>query len=379
MFNLYYALYRIGRDYGLTRAPATDYLKLAFNTAGAYLGTPMEPATNAGLGHPGEATLLLIQTALAREGLNEEAQNLGQALAAKLNQVQQQGFFAFGRFAKGRFWPADPTGLSGAYWMGRSGNSEAVLTRALTALLATRGSGRHWMMYGCDLGWTNDMAKFPTDDQATLGQPGAWSGAALLDAAVLWRNAQCAELGYAALLAPWARVDLSGEPEGAYVWEPKLNRFDAYSGDVDAALAPTFLHLGAVVAVDATFGVVGYGGQVSSNQTAYSVVPADGLGKRVISVPHRLVVEVGADTIKKVTVSMQADRLDVELAAGWGKDHDGLLFVTGLQAGNWALSLDGGPAQVVSDKQLAAGITVPFKGDKTTAAITIAYQAAATQ
>jgi hypothetical protein len=376
VFNLYYALYRIGRDYGLTRAPATDYLKLAYATAIAYFATPMDPPTNAGLGNPGEATLLLIRAALAREGLNEEQQNLGQALAAKLSVVDQRGEFAFGRFSKGRFLPADPGGLSGAYWIGRAGNSEAVLTRAVTALLATRGTGRHWMMYGCDLGWTNDLAKFPTDDQATLGHPGAWNGAALLDAAVLWRSAQCAELGYAALLAPWARVDRSGEPEGPYSWEPKLNRFDAFSGDADMALAPTFFHLGAVVAVDRTFGIVGYGCQVASNQTSYSIVPADGLGKRVISVPHRLVVEVGADTITKVTVSMQADRLDVELASGWDKDHDGIFSVEGLQAGNWAVSLDGGQAQIVTDKQLASGITIPFKGGKTTAAVTIAYQAA---
>ncbi|MBN1918664.1 MAG: DUF4960 domain-containing protein [Verrucomicrobia bacterium] len=379
LFNLYYALYRIGRDYGLTHLPATDYLRFAFATAVGYLGTPMEPSTNRGLGNPGEATLMLITAALAREGLDEEAQELAKLIAAKVREVEARRAHAFGRFAKGRFWPADPGGLSGAYWIGRAGGSQPVLTRAVAALLATRGTGRHWMMYGCDLGWSNDLAKSPNDDQATLGHPGAWSGAALLDAAVLWRNPRCAELGYAALLAPWARVEGSGEPQGPYVWEPKLNRFDAYSGDVDMALAPTFFHLGAVVAVDASFGIVGYGCRVVSNQAAYSVAPADGLGKRVISVPHRLVIEVGADTIKKATVTMQADRLDVELASGWDKDHDGLFSVSGLQPGNWAVSLDGGPARSVTDGQLAAGIPIPFKGGKAATGITLAFRPAATQ
>ena len=216
-----------------------------------------------------------------------------------------------------------------------------------------------------------EIAKYPTLEATTLGHPSACNAAAMLDAAVLWRNPRYLELGYAGVLGPWARVRHTGEPQGFYAWEPKLARFDPWSGDLDAALAPTFLFLGAYVAIDRTFGLVGYGCHVSSNQTSYTVVPADGMSKRVVSVPHRLVFEVGADLIKTVTVTKKGDRMDVEIVRGWPDDHDGRFALSGLPAGTYALSLDGGTARSLTSEQLAAGITIPFKDGRTAARITV--------
>ena len=374
VFSLYYAMYRIGRDYGLTEQPGADYLKLAHRTAMAYLGRPMELHTNLALGNPGEGTLNLIVTALYREGLGDEAAELQKAVSRKLTYLARQQLLAYGRVAAGRFWAADTAGISGVYWLSRWGNWKEGLTRSVKLLAATRGNGRHWMWYGGDLAWDAEIAKYPTLEATTLGHPSACNAAAMLDAAVLWRNPRYLELGYAGLLGPWARVRHTGEPQGFYAWEPKLARFDPWSGDIDAALAPTFLFLGAYVALDRTFGLVGYGCHVSSNQTSYTVVPADGMSKRVVSVPHRLVFEVGADLIKTVTVTKKGDRMDVAITRGWPDDHDGRFALSGLPAGTYGLSFDGGPAQALTSEQLAAGITIPFKQERTAARLTLVRQ-----
>jgi hypothetical protein len=269
----------------------------------------------------------------------------------------------------------DTAGISGTYWLSRAANWQDGLVRSIKVLAATRGNGRHWMWYGADLAWDSEIAKYPTLDATALCHPSAYNGAALLDAAVLWRSSLYAELGYSAVLGPWARVRPTGEPQGFYVWEPKLARFDPWSGDVDAALAPTFLLLGSYVVLDRTFGLVGFGCSVSSDATTYTVVPADGMGKRVVSVPHRLVFEVGADLIRKVTVAKKGDRMDVELTRGRPDDHDGAFAISGLPAGTYGVSLDGGQPVALSGELLAAGITIPFKADKNAATITLAFQA----
>jgi hypothetical protein len=377
VFNLYFAMYRIGTRYGLTRVPAVNYLKLAQRTAMAYLGQDMPSHANMVLGNPGEGTLGLILRALLREGLSSEAAQLQEAMGNKVNTVAKYPFLVGGVFTGGRIWPADTTGLSGNYWLSRVSNWQDGLLRALKMLVATRGNGRHWMWYGNDLAWDGELAKYPTLDATTLNHPSAYNAAALLDAAVLWRNASYTELGYAGLLGPWARVRPTGEPEGFFAWEPKLDRFDPYSGDVDAALAPTFFYLGTYVAIDRIFGLVAYGGQVTSDKTTYTVVPADDMGKRVVSVPHQLVFEVGADHITKVTVTKTADRMDVEIARGWAEDHDGEFSVSGLAAGTWSVSVDGGQPQQLSSEQLAGGLRLPFREGREDVRLTIAKHAAA--
>ncbi len=379
VFNLYFSMYRIGKYYGLTQTPAVNYLKLAHRTAMAYLGHQMDGQTNLAFGNPGEGTMVLIVAALRREGLSPEAAQLREAISRKLEVLAKRRLLAYGVLASGRLWPADTAGISGTYWLSRFSNWKDGLTRSLKLLAATRGNGRHWMWYGGDIAWAAEIAKYPTLEATTLNHPSAYNAAALLDAAVLWRNSRYVELGYAGVLGPWARVKRTGEAQGFYCWEPKLARFDPYSGDVDAALAPTFLHLGAYVAIDRSFGLVGYGCHVASNETAYTIVPADGMGKRVVSVPHRLVFEVGADLIKKVTVTKKADRMDVEIARGWPDDHDGRFALTGVAAGSWALSLDGGQARPITSEQFAAGITIPFKDGRTGARLTITKQAGASQ
>jgi hypothetical protein len=379
VFNFYFAMYRIGAWYGLTRVPAVNYLRLAQRTAMAYLSGQMEWQANIALGNPGEGTLALIVAALHREKISDEAAQLQEAISQKLGVLAKQQFLAYGVFAGGRFWPADTTGISGIYWLSRAANWQDGLVRSAKVLAATRGNGRHWACYGADLAWASEIAKYPTLEATALCHPSAYNGAALLDAAVLWRSSQYAELGYSALLGPWARVRPTGEPQGFYAWEPKLARFDPWSGDVDAALAPTFFFLGSYVVLDHTFGLVGFGAQVTSDATTYTVVPADGMGKRVVSVPHRLVFEVGADLIRKVTVTKKGDRMDVEIARGWADDHDGWFALSGLPAGTYSVSLDGGQAVALSSEQLAAGVTIPFKADKSAATISVVAQAQPTQ
>ncbi len=375
VFNLYLAMYRIGTYYGLTKTEPVEYLTRAYRTAMAYLDPQMQPAINLSFGHPGEGTLGLIIAALHREGLSAEASQLQQAISLKVNVLAKQSWAAYGVYVAGQFWPADTAGISGTYWLSRLHNWQEGVTRSVKVLEATRGIGRHWMWYGCDLAWAGELAKYPTLEATTLNHPSAYNAAALLDAAVHWRNPRYAELGYAGLLAPWARVKPTGEPQGFYAWEPKLMRFDPYSGDVDAALAPTFFYLGAYVAYDRSLGLLGYGCHVSADQNTYSVIPADGMGKRVVSVPHQLVFEVGADRITKMTATKTADRIEIEVARGWAPDHDGSLAVTGLLAGSWTLRVDGGEPQSLTAEQLAAGVPIPFTEGRTSATFLLTKQA----
>jgi len=376
VFNLYLCMYRIAKDYGLTEASALDYLRLAQCTAMAYLARPMESQSNFFLGHPGEGTLSLIIEALRREGLDNEAAQLQRAISNKLGALNKRPFVAYGVIARGRYWVADTTGISGIYWLSRSNNWKDGLTSSTKILTATRGAGRHWIWYGCDLAWASDIAKYPTLEAAALKHPSACNAGALLDAAVLWRNAQYAELGYAGLLAPWARVKPNGEPQGFYAWEPKINRFDPWSGDVDAALAPTFFFLGSFVALDPVFGLVGFGCNVTADEATYTVTPADGMQKRVVSVPHRLVFEVGADLIGKVTVSKNSEWMDVEIVRGRAEDHEGRFALSGLPAGTYGVSLDGGEPHALTSEQLAAGITIPFAEERARAVLRIARHTA---
>ena len=210
----------------------------------------------------------------------------------------------------------------------------------------------------------------------------AFSGIAILTLA----------LGYASSLSSWALVNSGPADAGHGYWFPSAANDGAtgggfmpeavgrgwigktmargawhYSAEEDVGYCAALRTHATILTRDPVFGEIAYGGVVTRQGDAVSVVPRDGLRVRfhVVRGDQRLHMTLERDGYAKerpVIVQDDLSRIEFTLENRWGRAHEARLDVRGLPAGRYDVVVDGRRVRTVRSDGGVQTIALPLSG-----------------
>ncbi len=140
-----------------------------------------------------------------------------------------------------------------------------------------------------------------------------------------------------------------------------------YSGEEDVGYCAALRTHATILTRDPVFGEIAYGGVVTRQGDAVSVVPRDGLRVRfhVVRGDQRLHMTLERDGYAKerpVIVQDDLSRIEFTLENRWGRAHEARLDVRGLPAGRYDVVVDGRRVRTVRSDGGAQTIALPLTG-----------------
>jgi hypothetical protein len=382
---LYYRMYQIAKAYPtmVHYASADEYLMLAYNTSVAYWTVPMQTDKPHGwsansVPTMNEAFVPELIVALQREGKKAEAAKLHELWNGKVahfvNERTRPNLF-------GSEFAFDSTGFESTGALAHYAMDQAA--KGGSAEPYTAEQARKFLEFQLQLnmgdrGWLeNTYFQLGSDYRGGLNYllsymspMGGWS---ILDYGLQFAKDPAAylRLGYASILSSWALVN-SGTLESDYGfwWPGKENDGAAGGGFMPEPLGNTWIrktvprgawhysaeedvgYCGAlrahatIVTTDPIFGEFAYGAELTRKGNAVEVIPRDGLRARfhVIRDDQRLHMELRGDGYAKeqpVVVNDALTDIGFMLENRVKAAHKGQLEISGLQPGNYTITVDG--------------------------------------
>ncbi len=319
VMNIYHAMYRIGRRYGLlARKSPEDYLRMSYRTC-LYM---FQTAPWGHIGVMGGSNALNILDDLGKEGWQEEYRSLLDQIR-KCNEV-----FLSDPYPYSSEYPADTTAQEQVYFFTRYfGNTEKNL-KTLQIIKALRGGNQPiWFQYGNDN--KGDLTCWYTEST---------NGWALLRAFEDTGDLDTFIKGYAGVMS--VEVDLL--PDGMcfahFISTPGIFDFTP-PRTLDGGIAQ-FGFLKAVksyVMRDDSFGLIGCGCRVELSGKEIRVYPQDGLKKRLRFVPQKIDLEAAQGEVDQVTISDDGKQWELRLSDSTGVVKKAELEIKGLEKGEYLI------------------------------------------
>jgi hypothetical protein len=317
VMNIYHAMYRIGRRYGLlTQKSPEEYLRMSHRTCLSMFQT----APWGYIGMMGGSNALNILDDLGKEGWQKEYSDLFKQIR-KCNEV-----FLNDPYPYSSEYPADTTAQEQVYFFTRYfGNTEKSL-KTLQIIRALRGGNQPvWFQYGNDN--KGDLTCWYTEST---------NGWALLRAFEDTGDPDTFIKGYAGVMS--VEVDLL--PDGMcfahFISKPGIFDFTP-PRTLDGGIAQFgFLKAAkSYVMRDDSFGLIGCGCRVESSGKEIRVYPRDGLKKRLRFVPQKIDLEAEQGEVDQVAMSDDAKWLELSLSDSTGVVKTAELEVRGLDKGEY--------------------------------------------
>jgi Family of unknown function (DUF5695) len=318
--NIYHALYRIGKSYGLlTRKTAEEYLRMSYRTCMKWFVTG--PWRHVGLMEGSNAINILND--IKKEGWNDEYNNL----RAQMSDCNDE--FLRDPYPYSSELVIDQTAHEQVYFFTRFFGDAAKNVKTIQVLKALRGGNQPvWFRYG------NDKRR-----DVCCWYNASLNGMALLQAYEDHGDADALVKGYAGVMSVMANVLPDGMgynyfqcTPGVYDHEPPRT-FESGSG-----LWGFLKSAKSYVVKDATFGEVGFGCKVEATDRALTVYPKDGLQKRVRFVEAALDVEVMQGQIKRASLGRGKPSIVLEIADASGLAKKATISIDGLPSGSYKVA-----------------------------------------
>ncbi len=332
--NIYHALYRIGRRYGLLKIrTAAEYLRMCYRTCVMWFTTG--PFKHVGLITGSNAVDILAD--LEREGWKQEFEGL-LALMKECNAEFLRDPYPYSSEIE-----IDETGQHQVYFFARHfaalGSAESRKKHAdvVRVLKALRGGDQPvWFNYGNDLFahpdlrgqlscWHSEsinglalLTHFDDTGDATAlmkGYPGVWS---------VMHNVQPDGMGFA-----WFMYNA-----GVFGYEPPRT-FEGGLGLWGFLRATK-----AYVVDDPAFGLVGYGCRIERTADEIRAFPKDGVKKRLRFVAERIDIEAWAGEIASAALNAKTGDLELQMADSTNLVKIVRLAIRGLRPGDYEISFD---------------------------------------
>ncbi len=319
VMNIYHAMYRIGRLYGLlTRKSPEAYLKMSYRTC-LYM---FQTVPWGRIGVMGGSNALNILDDLEKEGWQEEYRDL-------LEQIRKcTEVFVTDPYPYSSEYPADTTAQEQVYFFTRYfGNTEKNL-KTVQIIRALRGGNQPvWFQYGNDN--KGDLTCWYTEST---------NGWALLRAFEDTGDLDTFIKGYAGVMS--VEVDLlrDGMCFAHFISTPGIFDFTP-PRTLDGGIAQ-FGFLKAVksyVMQDDSFGLIGCGCRVESSDKEIRVYPQDGLKKRLRFVSTKIDLEATQAEIDQVTMSDDGKQWELRLSDSTGVVKKAELEIKGLEKGEYLI------------------------------------------
>lgn len=318
--NLYDALYRIGKLYGLTkRQTPQEYLRLAWKTGVKWFQTG--PWRHVGV--MGGSNALNILADLKAEGWENEYQQLLKEVQA-CNQV-----FVDTPYPYSSELFVDQTAHEHVYFFTRYFGNADKAAKTLQVIEALRGGNQPvWFRYGNDN--RGDMAGWYTT--SLNARPLLAGFEETGDFEMLLR-------GYGGIMSVMANLLPDGMGFGHYVSTPGVQAFDPpRTLDNGIGMYGFFKAAKSYVFRDPSFGIIGAGCDVQTSGGRITAKLRDGLRKRVRFAEQRLDVEAQKGEIVSATIDDSGRSLAIEVADSTSLVVAGRIVVKGLAPGRYTIS-----------------------------------------
>ncbi len=306
--NIYYALYRIARDYMHPNLKTPkEYIEKAYRYAVAMFSYWMFPEGEGAThyGNMGESTYALqLEEALLKEGLSQEAEALKRILDEKMAVLNQREY----PFASEMAY--DTTAFEAIYAYALRGGNAQLKKRVIDADLATRGRHPVWHKYQVDIRQHGDSAW----NASYMTQLGAWP---LMDTLLRGetKDTKTAIAAYGAYLAGFSLYNAGGcweeskENEGAMLWvldDKKMQYGEKNKLTMQMSGEGPLGFYGALKAAASyrinhpAFGETGLGCELACENGRRVVFSKDGLGMRYIDLIDDWAVELSDGYINSI-------------------------------------------------------------------------------
>jgi hypothetical protein len=317
--NIYYALYKIGTRYGLlTHRTAEEYLRMSYQTCMKWFQTG--PWRDVGLMEGSNAIYILED--IKKKGWKLEYDTLREAMSKCSTAFSEQPY------PYGSELLVDQTAHEQVYFFTRYFDDRPKNAKTVQVLKALRGGNQPiWFNYG------NDKRR-----DITCWYSASLNGLALLKSFEDSGDQDALAKGYGGVTSVMANVTYDGMG---------FNYYDCRAGVLDHQPPITweggcglwgFLQATkAYVVKDPAFGLIGYGCEVMSTSEKVTVIPYDGLRKRVFFAEQKIEVEALAGEINEVSLS-RADRISLAMTDSTGLAKQAILRVHGLADGKYHIT-----------------------------------------
>ncbi|MBN2036840.1 MAG: hypothetical protein JW768_08875 [Chitinispirillaceae bacterium] len=343
IYNTYFYMYEIARIHPNMVTfieERNTYLLRAFNILKAMYSRGVY--YNWDTGEMGEQTTPDILEALQREGFSTEANWIITTMTTKYNNFKRN------KYPYGSEFKFDNTGEEAAYIVAKMNRDTAMMRTVLTKTIGCRGLAPEWYHYS---------------DPGT--QSGTWNQryATALTSSILndWtlNHSTTPEidlpLTYAAKTANVANINsgqINSDPAniGTSAWCYQRQKGTRYSycgggniyngwwqmsGESDLALFGVLRQISSDVADDPRFGLVGYGCEADQQGTLITVVPKDGINKRLHMVSLGMSLILEQDQYTSADIDQSKTRVHFVLRNMKTAAHTTKVFVRGLEPGNY--------------------------------------------
>ncbi len=236
-----------------------------------------------------------------------------------------------------------------------------------------------------------------------MSQMGGWS---ILDYALYYAEnpAEYLRLGYASILSSWALVNCGtaeskfgywypGEGnDGAAGWNFQVEKFGNtwmrkdlsrgpwfYDGEIDHGLAGGINAACTVVVDDPLFGIIAYGGSLTTSDDKLQVVSRDGLGQRFHMITedirfHMILARDGIASDKPIVCDRDLRQLEFSVENRSGTAHIAKAYLAGVPDGNCEVWVDGAHQSTPeSEPDGEVVISIPLAENSQAASIKITF------
>jgi hypothetical protein len=317
--NIYHALYRIGKLYGLTsRREPLAYLKLAAQTCLHWFETG--PWNHVGV--MGGSNALSILEDVRKEGWAKEYE----ALLAKLKACNDVFVATPYPYSSELF--VDQTAHEHVGLFTRYFGTPEKYRKTLQVIQALRGGNQPlWFRFGNDN--RGDLACWYTE---------SLNGLPLLKGFEETGDLEMFVQGYAGVMSVTANLLPDGMGFGHFVSTPGIFAHDPPKTlDNGIGMYGYFKGAKAYVLNDASFGLIGCGCRVDTSSGIVRAVPTDGLKKRLLFVEAKIDVEAAKGELKSVALDKTAGVLELEAADTTGLVTSAEIVVKGLEKGEYRI------------------------------------------
>jgi hypothetical protein len=326
--NIYHALYRIGKNYGLlTRKSPEEYLRMSYRTCMKWFSTG--PWRHVGLMEGSNAIAILND--IQREDWKEEYNNLRQQM------MECNDEFLRDPYPYSSELVIDQTAHEQVFFFTRFFGNQEKNKKTIQVLKALRGGNQPvWFRYG------NDKRR-----DVCCWYNASLNGMALLKAYEDYGDPDALLKGYAGVMSVMANVLPDGMGYNFFICTPGIygheppRTFESGSG-----LWGFLKSSKSYVLKDPAFGEVGFGCKVEVTDQALTVYPKDGIRKRVRFVDAALDVEVMQGQIRKASFRRGRPGLSLDISDSSGLANKTAVSIDGLPPGNYRLAHGGSSRRV---------------------------------
>jgi len=342
--NIYHALYRIGKSYGLlTRKSPEEYLRMSYRTCMKWFATG--PWRHVGLMEGSNAINILND--IQKEGWKDEYNNLRQQMSDCNDEFLRDPYPYSSELV------IDQTAHEQVYFFTRFFGNAEKNEKTIQVLKALRGGNQPvWFRYG------NDKRR-----DVCCWYNASLNGLALLQAYEDHGDPDALLKGYAGVMSVMANVLPDGMGYNFFICTPGIfgneppRTFESGSG-----LWGFMKSSKSYVVKDPTFGEVGFGCKVEATDRALTVYPKDGLRKRLRFVEAAIDVDVIQGQINKASLRRGKPSLILEIADPSGLARKAVIAVDGLPAGSYKIAHGGSSRRVSVQHTLSIDVPMPEAG-----------------